>query len=374
MVCILRAGSYLGIVYCGGTGYYLSPISFLKDPLVWIGAMAMYRGTHTQAPNFAYALVARKYTEAGAMPARYGTPLDLSSMRHMINAAEPVDHQALQEFCRIFGPYGLRSEIVYPTYGLAEHTVFVCSGGSQVLTVTKASLESGDSIRIVAEDTIASLISSSSSSSGGVASSSGTTSAAIDGSADATVKIVGCGYPGRGEGVDLRIVHGVSTQALGEDSVGEIWIDSPSKAAGYWNQPEQTAHDFFAVLTPPFAEQKENDAKPTPEGKEIATMGFGGRYGCQANAESSAVSVTRRSGYLRTGDLGFVHRGELFICGRIKDLLIVRGTNHYPQDIERTAEQCHAALRAGCSAAFAIKGGHTEIVIYVAEVGFDCYL
>ena len=77
--------------------------------------------------------------------------------------------------------------------------------------------------------------------------------------------------------------------------------------------------------------------------------------------------------HVNTGDLGFLHEGELFICGRSKDLIIVRGSNHYPQDIERTAERaCSSLLRAGCSAAFSVKHakGHTETVVYVAEVRY----
>jgi acyl-CoA synthetase (AMP-forming)/AMP-acid ligase II len=68
--------------------------------------------------------------------------------------------------------------------------------------------------------------------------------------------------------------------------------------------------------------------------------------------------------------LGFLHSEELYICGRSKDLIIVRGSNHYPQDIERTAEKNDPALRPGCSAAFSIvhEAGHTEAVVYVAEV------
>jgi acyl-CoA synthetase (AMP-forming)/AMP-acid ligase II len=74
--------------------------------------------------------------------------------------------------------------------------------------------------------------------------------------------------------------------------------------------------------------------------------------------------------FLCTGDLGFLHSEELFVCGRSKDLIIVRGSNHYPQDIERTAERTEPSLRAGCSAAFSVAhaAGHTEAVVYVAEV------
>lgn len=81
--------------------------------------------------------------------------------------------------------------------------------------------------------------------------------------------------------------------------------------------------------------------------------------------------------FLRTGDLGFMHKEELFICGRLKDLIIVRGSNHYPQDIERTGEMASAHLRAGCSAAFGVEsahGTHTEGVVYVAEVNKYYYV
>lgn len=69
--------------------------------------------------------------------------------------------------------------------------------------------------------------------------------------------------------------------------------------------------------------------------------------------------------------MGFLYNKELFICGRMKDLIIIRGANHYPQDIERTAEQGCESLRAGCSAAFAVSHDHTEAVVYVAELKAD---
>jgi acyl-CoA synthetase (AMP-forming)/AMP-acid ligase II len=108
-------------------------------------------------------------------------------------------------------------------------------------------------------------------------------------------------------------------------------VSSPSKALGYWNKPDVTKDDFCAKI----------------------------------NSSSAALT-----GYLRTGDLGFLHEGELFICGRLKDLIIVRGSNHYPQDIERSAEVSHNSIRLGCSAAFAIKheATHTETLVYVVEV------
>jgi acyl-CoA synthetase (AMP-forming)/AMP-acid ligase II len=107
---------------------------------------------------------------------------------------------------------------------------------------------------------------------------------------------------------------------------GEIWISGRSVAQGYWNRPAETAATFQAYLA-------------TGEGP-----------------------------FLRTGDLGFMHAGELFVTGRLKDVIIIRGHNHYPQDIETTVERSHASLRPNCSAAFAIEVAGEERLVIVQEV------
>mmetsp|Transcript_27246 Transcript_27246/g.45699 ORF Transcript_27246/g.45699 Transcript_27246/m.45699 type:complete len:908 (+) Transcript_27246:46-2769(+) len=374
-------GSYLGVLYCGGVGYYLSPISFLKDPVVWIRAMSRFQGTHTQAPNFAYALASRKFKEALAsepgFASKVAANLNLSSLQHMINAAEPVDVAAIREFYAIFSTYGLPARVVVPTYGLAEHTVFVCSGGRQVVTVDKASLEAG-AIEIVGD---VSELHGSSSGRGGSGNPSSSALVAVDVEESLLTKehatvptttaapptgsvtskdvqqIVGCGFPTNGESVDVVIVNSNANsgatgaagdsaeevaavseyKALPEGMVGEIWVNSPSKAQGYWGQESLSEEEFHATLT-----------------------------------SSSSSNEAEKNEYLRTGDLGFLYQNELFICGRMKDLIIVRGSNHYPQDIERTAEQHQSPfLRAGCSAAFSLKGADgrsTEDVVYIAEL------
>jgi acyl-CoA synthetase (AMP-forming)/AMP-acid ligase II len=111
--------------------------------------------------------------------------------------------------------------------------------------------------------------------------------------------------------------------------VGEIWISGPHVALGYWNQEQETARDFGAEL---------------------------------------AGAAGARGPFLRSGDLGFFHDGQLFIAGRAKDLIILRGRNLYPQDLELTAERSHGALRAGCSAAFAIEREGEERLVLVLEV------
>ena len=225
-------GSYLGTLYCGGVGFFLSPISFLKDPNVWLRSMSRFQGTHTQAPNFAYALASRKFRDA-VSSGTFGVPLPqfrLHMIQHMINAAEPVDQVAIANFYETFRPYGLPSGVVVPTYGLAEHTVFVCSGGQHVLNLRKSAFES-QTVEVQGK----SLLGDNSSSS-----SSGDT---VD-----TQTIVGCGYPERGEGVILCIVDTESQQRLPDRRIGEIWVSSPSRAMGYWNLPDLSAQDFNAMI------------------------------------------------------------------------------------------------------------------------------
>eukprot|EP00563_Minutocellus_polymorphus_P004895 CAMPEP_0181045032 /NCGR_PEP_ID=MMETSP1070-20121207/13587_1 /TAXON_ID=265543 /ORGANISM="Minutocellus polymorphus, Strain NH13" /LENGTH=834 /DNA_ID=CAMNT_0023123525 /DNA_START=136 /DNA_END=2636 /DNA_ORIENTATION=- len=316
-------GSYLGILYCGGSGYYMSPLSFLQRPMIWMEAVSKYKATHLQAPNFAFKLTSRKYgssPEAGA-----SSKLDLSSVRHIINGAEPVTADSIDTFINTFGPLGLNRQVMFPTYGLAEHTVFVCSGGKQRLDVLKQELEVDGVVKLA-------------------------TSSDQDGGADdMTTTLIGCGYPGR-QGVDVRIVQSDSNEResgtssdesqgkeVGEDVVGEIWIRSPSKAAGYWNNAEQTKEAFRASL---------------------------GDY------DKGVASDDASFGYLHTGDVGFLHKGELFICGRIKDLIIVGGRNYYPQDIEGTAQSVVDTLRPGCVAAFSVDpvGASGDDVALVAEL------
>lgn len=306
-------GSYLGLIYCGGIGVYLSPISFLKDPTIWLRTISAHKGTHTQAPNFAYPLSVRKFKEWLRRNPKADLDLDLSSLRHMINAAEPVDAMAIVDFYDTFKQYKLPEDVVIPTFGLAEHCVFVCSDGKQVLMVDKAELALHRVHVLESRPTMREYSTFVKQSLGGLEDFAG------------TQVIVGCGYPHKGDRVDVRIVEPESRQLLddggsaewaGEGRVGEIWIDSPSKAQGYWRRPEQSEEEFRA----PLAGSSDGDKR-----------------------------------FLRTGDLGFYYRRELFVCGRIKDVIIVRGSNHYPQDLERTAEKaCSVYLRAGCSAAFAL--------------------
>ena len=130
-------------------------------------------------------------------------------------------------------------------------------------------------------------------------------------------------------GAEVRAVHPETLAHLSEGSVGELWLASTSLALGYYGKDEQTQHSFGTFV----------------DGNE------------------------RR--WYRTGDLGFLLEGEVFVCGRIKDLMIFAGKNHYPQDIELTAEEADGRLRPGCIAAFSIPADDAqegELLVVVAEL------
>ncbi|HEY5030770.1 MAG TPA: fatty acyl-AMP ligase, partial [Candidatus Angelobacter sp.] len=146
----------------------------------------------------------------------------------------------------------------------------------------------------------------------------------VSGSAQVT-RIVSCGPPAQGN--KIVIVNPQSLQPLSPDQIGEIWVSGPSIAQGYWNRSGATSSVFQAGVAGEDAE------------------------------------------YLRTGDLGFVSHGELFITGRLKDLIIIRGRNYYPQDIENTVAAAHPALSSGSGAAFSIEMHGEERLIIVQEVG-----
>ncbi len=136
--------------------------------------------------------------------------------------------------------------------------------------------------------------------------------------------IVGCGVSVDRQ--EIAIVDPVTLKRSAPDHIGEIWVRGPGVALGYWNNRAATAETFQATL-------------PGEKGT-----------------------------FLRTGDMGFLADGELFVTGRIKDLIIVRGRNHYPQDIERTVEVCHPALRRDHVVSFGVDVHGEERVVVVCGV------
>lgn len=126
---------------------------------------------------------------------------------------------------------------------------------------------------------------------------------------------------------NLAVVEPETRQKLADGLVGEIWTKSASVAQGYWQRPELSEYSFDGVL-----------------------------------------ADTQEAGWLRTGDLGFLRQGELYVTGRLKDLIIIRGRNYYPQDIELTIDFAHEAVRAGNVAAFAVEVEGEEKLVVTPEI------
>jgi acyl-CoA synthetase (AMP-forming)/AMP-acid ligase II len=262
--------------------YLMSPLTFLQRPAVWFEVMSRVRATHTAAPNFAFEVAVRKTTPE--QRARW----DLRPLRVVMSAAEPIRPLTVGNFYAAFAPAGLRPDSFYPAYGLAEHTVSVSMGGRARLLLDGPALQQ----RRVEP---------------GAA-----------GSAD-VVEYLGCGRVSK-PGTRVRIVDPDTLRPAPPGRVGEIWVDSPTKALGYYGDPEESRRTFRARIDDP-ADHTE---------------------------------------YLRTGDLGFFHDEELFITGRLKDVIILNGRNHYPADLEDAVRDCHPLVRPGGLAAFGVEAAAGE--------------
>jgi fatty-acyl-CoA synthase len=226
----------------------LPTTSFVRRPSTWLDAVNRYRGTITFAPNFAYALATQ------GISARQMEGWDLSCVRALGCGAEPVDAETVRAFMDKFAPVGLARTAILPSYGLAEATLAVTFSSLEEPLVTDAvepsSLRSGKATR------------------------------AANGH---SVELVSCGRSFPSHTVQ---VLGEAGNALGEREIGEIVVQGPSVAKGYF-------------------------------GDDVAT------------------AATFKEGRLFTGDLGYFADGRLYVCGRSKDLIILRGRNYYPQDIEK---------------------------------------
>ncbi len=280
-------GKILAALYGAAPVVLLSPIDFLKDPMSWLRAISRHRAVHSAAPNFAYDLCVRR-----CPPERLRAEgIDLSSLENAGMGGEPVSWATVERFRDHFAPFGLRPEVLNPCYGLAENTL-VATGhrrGEALRTVTVSARGLQRNLVVPPE-----------------------------GEDDRAV-VVGNGRPFPGMAVRIA---GDEGRDLGADAIGEIWVQSPSLAAGYMGDREATARTFV-----------EQDGQR----------------------------------WLRTGDLGFVSGGDLYICGRSKDVLIVRGRNFHPQDLEQEAGGV-AGVRTGNVVAFAAPKDGGEVAVIVAEV------
>jgi acyl-CoA synthetase (AMP-forming)/AMP-acid ligase II len=278
-------------LFSGDPCYFMSPLSFLKRPSHWLGAITKYGGTHSQAPNFAYEHCLRRISPEE----RAG--LNLATWKAAGNAAEPINPEVLEKFIKTFEPCGFQRAASAPAYGLAEATLLVSStrlnSGPRVLELDADAIFDGRVVPV--------------------------------GSGRAGRRIVSCGTL-VGD-TKVAIVNPETLTKCRADEIGEIWVSDLAVADGYWNQSAKSQEIFGAYL------------KDTGEGP-----------------------------WLRTGDLVFLQNGELFISGRLKDMIIIRGANFAPQDIEWVSQKCHPAVESAESAAFSLTIDGEESLGVVQEL------
>ncbi|WP_193048600.1 AMP-binding protein [Mycolicibacterium baixiangningiae] len=266
-----------------------SPMAFLQKPARWIQMLASHGPTFSAGPNFAFELAARRTSDADM------AGLDLSRVKGIISGSERVHSATLRRFTDRFSAFGFRGAAMFPSYGLAEATLYVASSppGQPPTTVRfdYEKLSAGHAKRC-----------------GGERGS----------------ELVSYGPP---RACTVRIVDPDTQVENPAGKIGEIWIHGDNVAGGYWRNREASQRTFGAQLTEPSGD--------TPRGP-----------------------------WLRTGDLGVMSDGELFIVGRIKDLLIVDGRNHYPDDIEATIQE----ITGGRAAAISVPDDATERLVAIAEV------
>lgn len=293
----------------------MSPRDFIQDPTRWIKQLHRREDDHfiyTVVPNFAMELAVR-YANPAENPEL--ADLDLSAVDGLISGSEPVHTSSVERFLDLFGEYGLQRDSIRPSYGLAEATLLVTTPQTEERPLTKwfdrDALAAGDAKELPAGD-------------------------------PAAMPMVSLGQVCAPQ--VMVIVDPETGQELPEGTVGEIWVHGDNMAAGYLNREEETRDTFHNSL--PLTHRLDN----------------------------SAAGQAPEDLWMRTGDLAVVVDGHLFITGRLKDLIIIAGRNHYPQDIEATADEATEHTAAAVIAAFAVEahgdqdnGEQVENLVIVAE-------
>lgn len=259
---------------------FIPTLEFLKRPETWVQTLSEDQGTISFAPNFGYALTARRTTSTEG--------LDLSRVRVLGCGAEPIQPDAIRSFFDRFGEAGLKPSAFLACYGMAETT----------LAVTFAGME--DELKVDCAEF-------------GFGSGDDDDSSGVH-RLERRVPVVSCGRPLPHHRVSILDARG---EPLPEGRVGEIFVEGPSVTDGYWDDEAATSRVFV-------------------------------------------------DGGVKTGDLGYVSEGELYVTGRLKDTLIVRGRNFDPTPIEVAAGHVDG-VRMGNVAAFSVEGDLTERIVVAAE-------
>jgi acyl-CoA synthetase (AMP-forming)/AMP-acid ligase II/acyl carrier protein len=295
-------------IYTGFLGVLMSPVAFLQRPMRWLSAISRYRATHAGGPNQGYELCVRKITEE---------QINQAITKEQIEQKEQIDLSCWQS--AYTGAEPIRRSTLdqfttkFQSLGFQSKFFYPCYGMAEsTLMISGGMVDAEPVYCAIAPEAI----------------EKKQVVPITENNLNAKHFVsVGKAWLN----TKIAIADPDTLIECQPDRIGEIWISGGSVAMGYWQQPAITQATFQAKLL-------------------------------NNQGEQSAEN------WLRTGDLGFVLEDELFIAGRLKDLLILWGRNHYPQDIELTVQTSHPALRIDAGAAFAIEYDHQECLVIVQEV------
>lgn len=272
---------------------FMTPAAFVRRPIRWMREISRQPGDTGGTISVAPNF-AFDHAAARGVPKDGEEPLDLSNVKAILNGSEPISAATVHRFNEAFRPFGFQPKAIKPSYGLAEATLFVSTTPSSeeptIISVDRDELNAGRFVPVPDDS-------------------------------PAAVAQAGAGKIGVAEWAVI-VDHDTATE-LPDGQIGEIWISGQNMGTGYWNKPEETVATFQNILK-------------------------------SRTSHSHAEGATDDATWVRTGDLGAYHDGELYITGRTKDLVIIDGRNHYPQDLEYSAQESTKAVRTGFVAAFSV--------------------
>ena len=272
---------------------FMTPAAFVRRPGRWIRELARKPG-ETGGVFSAAPNFAFEHAALRGLPRDDEPPLDLSNVKGILNGSEPVSPASMRKFYEAFAPYGLQETAIKPSYGLAEATLFVSTTPKDekptIIHVDRDELNKGRFVEVAAD-------------------------------APNAVAQVSAGKVGVDE---WAVIVDVDTASeLPDGQIGEIWLHGNNLGGGYWGKEAESVETFRNILK-------------------------------SRVQDSHAEGAADEGLWVRTGDYGTYFKGHLYVAGRIKDLVIIDGRNHYPQDLEYTAQEATRALRVGYVAAFSV--------------------
>ena len=285
----------------------MRPRDFIQQPKRWTDQLA----TRGEGDVNVYSVVPNFALE---LAVRYGKPdagQDFSSVQGLIIGSEPVSESAVENFADLFTQHGLNRLSMRPSYGLAEASLLVTTPQ----TDTRPFIQHFDRDELAAGKAVP-----------------------VEKGSASAVTFVSNGQVVRPQA--LTIIDPETKAELPDGAVGELWTHGQNNAAGYLDRPEDTAATFNQTL-----------------GERLA--------------EGSRAEGFPDTGWMATGDLGVILDNETYITGRLKDLVVIAGRNHYPQDIEATVQEASEHVRADSVAAFSVPGGDVEQLVILVERADD---